>query len=92
MAPLGSESPIDRVLKKGGQLWLTLHPAAIPWRQALAANYRGKIFFAYVALNSLLFHFAGRQFPFLGRYESFQTAAGMRRAEPIDPPEWLTTI
>jgi ubiquinone/menaquinone biosynthesis C-methylase UbiE len=69
-----------RVLKKGGGVWMTLHPLSIPWSQAKVANVKGRIFFAYVVLNSLLFHFVQRQFPFLGRYESFQTGRGMRRA------------
>jgi SAM-dependent methyltransferase len=71
---------IRRVLHSGGQLWMTLHPAALLWRQARAANYRGKIFFAYAVLNSLLLHVAGREFRFCGRYESFQTDGGIRRA------------
>jgi ubiquinone/menaquinone biosynthesis C-methylase UbiE len=71
---------IRRVLKKGGQAWLTLHPISLPWSQVPGSNYKGKIFFLYVVLNSLALHVAGRQFPFLGRYESFQTSAGITRA------------
>ena len=71
---------IHRVLKEGGIVWLTLHPFAIPWRQVQTSNYRGKVFFTYVMLNSLLFHLFQRQFSFLGRYESFQTERGIRRS------------
>ena len=71
---------IHRVLRKGGGLWMTLHPFSIPWRQAKASNYKGWIFFAYIVLNSALFHFMQKQFPFLGRYESFQTQRGISQA------------
>lgn len=70
---------IRRVLKPGGLLWITLHPFAIPWAQAKTSSWKGKLFFAYIVLNSLLFHLTQRQFPFLGKYESFQTEGGMRR-------------
>ena len=71
---------IHRVLKQGGDLWVTLHPFPFPWRQVKSSNYKGWIFFAYIVLNSALFHLAGKQFPFLGRYESFQTEGSMSRA------------
>jgi len=71
---------IRRVLKPRGMLWATLHPFSIPWEQARKANYKGRIFFCYIVLNSALFHLTQRQFPFRGRYESFQTDFGMRRA------------
>jgi SAM-dependent methyltransferase len=71
---------IHRTLKEGGKLWMTLHPFSIPWELAKKANYKGRIFFGYVVLNSLLFHLVQKQFPFLGRYESFQTESGVRRA------------
>jgi hypothetical protein len=44
------------------------------------ANYKGRVYFLYVMLNSLLFHLTGKQFPFFGRYETFQTEGGMTRA------------
>jgi ubiquinone/menaquinone biosynthesis C-methylase UbiE len=71
---------IRRVLKKNGGLWMTLHPFAVPWEQVKRANYRGRIYFLYIVLNSVLFHLTGKQFAFLGRYESFQTEDGMQRA------------
>jgi ubiquinone/menaquinone biosynthesis C-methylase UbiE len=72
---------IRRVLANGGRVWLTLHPFSIAWSQAKQSGYKGKIYFAYILLNSLLFHIFQRQFSFLGkRYESFQTERGIREA------------
>jgi len=74
-----SVKEMRRVLKAGGQAWLTLHPFSLSWKQALHSNYKGKIFFLYVVLNSVLLHYCEWQWPFLGRYESFQTETGIRR-------------
>jgi SAM-dependent methyltransferase len=76
-----SLAEIRSVLKPGGLLWMTLHPFRIPWRSAKRANIKGWIFFAYIVVNSALFHLTGRQirFPRKG-YESFQTTSGIRRA------------
>jgi len=71
---------IHRVLKKGGTLWMTLHPFSIPWRQAKESNLKGRVFFAYVVLNGVVFHLLQRQFSFRGKYESFQTIWGICRA------------
>jgi ubiquinone/menaquinone biosynthesis C-methylase UbiE len=72
---------IRRVLKANGRVWLTLHPLGVPWKQAKTSGYKGKVYFAYILLNSLFFHLFQRQFSFLGRrYESFQTGRGIRRA------------
>lgn len=71
---------IHRVLKRSGMLWITLHPFRAVWKQARSGNWKGWVFFAYILLNSALFHLAQRQFPFLGRYESFQTPSGIARA------------
>lgn len=71
---------IHRVLSKGGELWMTLHPFSVPWRQVKSSNYKGWIFFAYIVLNSICFHLTQKQFPFLGRYESFQTERGISQA------------
>jgi SAM-dependent methyltransferase len=75
-----SLAEIRRVLRPGGGLWITLHSFELVRGFARRSNYKGKIFFGYIVLNSLLFHYTGRQFPFLSRYESFQTEHGMRRA------------
>jgi ubiquinone/menaquinone biosynthesis C-methylase UbiE len=71
---------IRRVLRPGGAVWMTLHPISIPWKLAKTGNYKGKIFFAYICLNSILFHLCQRQFSLRGRYESFQTEGGITRA------------
>jgi ubiquinone/menaquinone biosynthesis C-methylase UbiE len=71
---------IRRVLKPGGKLWMALHTFAVPWEAARRSNWRGKIFFGYIVVNSLLFHLVQREFALLGRHESFQTEHGMRRA------------
>ena len=68
-----------RILKAGGQAWLALHPFSFTYRQALHSNYKGKIFFLYIVLNSLFLHCCQWQWPFLGRYESFQTESGIKR-------------
>lgn len=73
-------SEMRRVLKPNGSVWLALHPLAIPLRQARRAGYKGKIWFLYVLLNGLCLHFFQRQFGLLGKYESFQTERGIRRA------------
>ncbi|HEX7361229.1 MAG TPA: class I SAM-dependent methyltransferase [Bryobacteraceae bacterium] len=71
---------IHRVLREDGQLWMTLNQFSFAWKQAKGANWKGRAFFGYVFLNSAAFHLVQRQFSFLGRYESFQTAKGMSRA------------
>lgn len=76
---------ITRVLRPGGRLWITLHPAtrtrAELRRALLLRQARDVAFRLYVLLNGLLLHAAGRSiaFPANGRHESFQTVAGMRR-------------
>jgi len=69
-----------RVLRPGGTVWMTLHPVAVCWTAAKIGNYKGKMFFAYICLNTVIFHLWQRQFPLLGRYESFQTESGITRA------------
>ena len=71
---------IHRVLKGNGGVWMTLHPFSFSWNQAKGSNWKGRIFFGYIVLNSMHLHLAQRQFPFLGRYESFQTEKGITRA------------
>jgi len=71
---------IHRVLRPGGTLWMTLCLFSVPWKQAQRANWKGRIYFLYIVLNSLHFHFFQNQFSFFGRRESFQTARGITRA------------
>ncbi|HEX7358920.1 MAG TPA: class I SAM-dependent methyltransferase [Bryobacteraceae bacterium] len=71
---------IRRVLRDDGELWIALNRFSGSWAQAKAGNWRGWIFFGYVALNSILFHLVQRQFSFFGKYESFQTVRGISRA------------
>jgi ubiquinone/menaquinone biosynthesis C-methylase UbiE len=73
-------SEIRRVLRKGGQVWMTLHRFPVVWNQAKHSNWRGWIFFVYILANSFLFHLLQKQFSLLGRYESFPTARGLNRA------------
>jgi ubiquinone/menaquinone biosynthesis C-methylase UbiE len=79
---LGSSlKEIRRVLRDDGKLWLTLHAFSMAWKQSQENGFRAKIFFGYILLNSFWFHLASKQFPFLGgKYESFQTERGIRRA------------
>lgn len=70
-----------RVLRPGGGLWITAHPASFPLRALRRASVPGKLYQLYVLLNGLLFHLTLRQIRFPGHgCESFQTCAGMRRA------------
>lgn len=78
---------ILRVLRPGGTVWLSLHPPQFAFRTMGRAIRSGKIRAAlypvYTLLNGLLLHFVDRQiqWPFgRKRYESAQTARGMRRA------------
>jgi ubiquinone/menaquinone biosynthesis C-methylase UbiE len=70
---------IHRVLKPGGKLWLTLHSFSVPWASVKGSNWKGKVFFSYIVLNSLSLHFLGRVVSLFGRYESFQTEGGIKR-------------
>ena len=74
-----SVGEIGRVLKPGGKLWVTLHSFSVPLASVRKSNWKGKIFFAYILLNSLALHALGRAGSFFGRYESFQTNRGIRR-------------
>jgi ubiquinone/menaquinone biosynthesis C-methylase UbiE len=71
---------IRRVLRTGGFLWMVSHSLSVPWSAVRPERPRSWLFFSYITMNGLLFHISGRVFPCLGRYESFQTVAGIRRA------------
>lgn len=75
-----SVGEVSRVLNDGGALWITLHPFAFSWKQAKSGSYKGWVLFLYVLVNSLLFHFGQKQFSFRGKFESFQTDRGIKRA------------
>ena len=70
---------MKRVLRPGGKLWITLHTFNVPWASVRKSNWKGKIFFAYIVLNSLSLHFLGRVSSLFGQYESFQTERGITR-------------
>jgi ubiquinone/menaquinone biosynthesis C-methylase UbiE len=78
---------ISRVLRRGGHVWLSLHPPAFAFRTMShairAGSLRRFVFPLYTLVNALSLHVANRQllWPFgRRRYESVQTAAGMKRA------------
>lgn len=75
---------ISRVLKGGGDLWLTLYPASMVLsrakRSACRGNLKNIVFCSYVLLNGTLFNCLGIQISFLGRKETFQTVGGIMRA------------
>lgn len=70
---------IHRVLRRGGLLWMVLHPLAIPLRAARQGTAIHRIYFLYVVSNTLFFNLTGRMFRVFGRCESYQTGAGMTR-------------
>ena len=72
---------IHRVLRPGGNLWLTLHPISIPAEQFARGNIKGKIYASYIILNGFWLHLTGRTVRFVrGLCESFQTGRGIRIA------------
>jgi len=75
---------ISRVLKRGGDLWLALHPASMLFsrakRSAQAGNLKDIVYCSYVLLNGVLFDRFGIQISFLGSQETFQTLGGIVRA------------
>lgn len=76
---------IGRILKKGGSLWLSLHPPSMEmrhlWRSIATLRAKDIIFRSYVVFNGISLHTTGRifPFPFTRRYESFQTVGGMKK-------------
>jgi SAM-dependent methyltransferase len=75
---------ICRVLKPGGDFWLTLHHASVFFSRAKRSVWAGDVKStagcAYVLLNGILFNYLGVQLSFLGRKETFQTVGGILRA------------
>lgn len=76
---------MHRVLRPGGRLWLTLHPASMERRRIATAVRTGRlrevIDRMYVVVNSVSLHLFGRvgPRPWSGSYESVQTTLGMMR-------------
>ena len=70
-----------RVLRRGGRLWLALHPIAIPLEQFRRGNLRGRVYAACTIANGLWLHLTGRTIHLGSRIrESIQTERGMRLA------------
>jgi hypothetical protein len=74
-------SPGDRhVLRSGGDLWLTLHPASMVFsrakRSAWGGNLKDIVLCSYVLLNGKLFNSFGMQISFRGRQEPSRRSAG----------------
>ena len=77
---------IWRVLKRGGRVWLVLHPYSMVLKEAFEALTRLKIrrvvVCLYVIANGMVLNLFGREFhlPFRKQYyESFQTIGGIRK-------------
>jgi len=80
-------SQMSRVLTKGGDLWLTLHPFSMTLRELgtniAALNLKAAIYRSWVLLNGIALHVTGRQarWPLQPhRYETFQTSAAINQA------------
>jgi SAM-dependent methyltransferase len=74
-------SEMARVLRRGGRLWLALHPIDIPAEQFRRGNLKGRIYALYTMLNGAWFHLTGRTLRLPGGIcESIQTRRGMRVA------------
>ena len=79
-------SEMWRVLKKGGRIWLVLHPYSMVVKDTLEALYRLRIKRAavclYVIANGTVLNSFGKEFHLPFRkdyYESFQTIRGIRK-------------
>ena len=74
-------SEMRRVLRRGGRLWLALHPIAIPAEQFRRGNLKGRVYALYTIVNGVWLHLTGRTFGLRpGVHESIQTERGMRVA------------
>ena len=78
---------MSRVLRPGGDLWISLHPASMLFSDLRANLFqlrlRRVLYGLYVIANGVTLHLVGKQFaiPFRrGHYESFQTERGIARA------------
>lgn len=76
---------INRVLKPGGEIWMTLHSMRILLNPLLGAfstvSAKGVLARSFFLFNGFLLHCFGILLPLpgSGAYESFQTSSGIRR-------------
>lgn len=76
----------NRVLRADGRVWFTLHSFSMTIKHFMQSLRRfavkDMVYTLYVLINGCVFHFSGRQFPFIfaKRSESFQTTKGIHRA------------
>ena len=76
---------INRVLKPGGEIWMTLHSTRVLLNPLLksfrAVSARGVLSRSFFLFNGFLLHCFGILLPLpgSGAYESFQTNSGIRR-------------
>ena len=76
---------IHRILKPGGEIWITLHPARVLINPLIKSfrelSIKGFLVRSFFLLNGLLLHWFGFLLPHprTGVYESFQTNKGIRR-------------
>ena len=80
-------SQMARVLRKRGDLWLTLHPFSMTARELVSnvvrLNLKASIYRSWVLVNGVALHVVGRQsrWPLHPRrYETFQTTTSITRA------------
>ncbi len=78
---------VNRVLRDGGQVWMTLHPVRMAVMRILSglrtARIKDILYQTYAILNGLALHYWGRQFRFplnRRRIESVQTLTGIAKA------------
>lgn len=78
-------SEINRVLKPGGEVWMTLHSIRVlinPLVKSFkAVSLKGVVVRSFFLFNGLLLHCFGKILPLpgSGAYESFQTSSAIRR-------------
>ena len=76
-----------RVLRPGGEVWLTLHPVTMPiaqlWHALRRGQFKNAAFRSFVIANGVAMHLTGHQFRAPAgriRWESFQTRYSITRA------------
>lgn len=77
---------INRILKRNGRVWITLHSFEKTWTRwkhaVLSLHIKDILYCSYVIVNGLLLTAVGNvvPWPINGRFESFQSCAGMLKA------------